>query len=235
MIKGIFYVSRNLESKFKNIEIVSNNLANINTTGYKRELPFSELVARYKNSNMKQLTDFNQGSLLQTSNQLDLAITGDAFFQVQGEHGVEYTKNGRFRISEEGFLINEQGYKVMGQKGEINLSEFSSEQLQNLGVTKKGEVKIGDIVLDELQISKLDDPSLINRKDGLNFTGPENTFTDADPEEYEIQQGFLEESNTNPILEMNSMIDINKDYETGQKMMNFLDASLEKANEIGRI
>ncbi|MGE5682175.1 MAG: flagellar hook-basal body protein [Bacillota bacterium] len=234
MIKGIYFVSRALESRYKNMEIVSNNLANINTTGFKRELPFSELVSRYQDAPVKQITDFTQGNLLQTSNPLDLAVSGDAFFAVQSDKGVEYTKNGRFRVSDEGFLVNEQGYKVLGKKGEIDLSDFSMEQIETIGISKKGEIKIGDRVVDELQISKIDDPSLLNRKEGLNFFSPDNSFVDAQEGEFEIQQGYLEESNTNAILEMQSMIELNKDYETGQRMMNFLDTSLEKANEIGK-
>ncbi|MEI7812261.1 MAG: flagellar hook basal-body protein [Ignavibacteria bacterium] len=235
MIKGIYYISRTLESKFKNIEIVSNNLANISTTGFKRELPFAELVARYSNQSIKQLTDYSQGNLLQTSNQLDLAINGKGFFAVQGKNGTEYTRNGRFKISEEGYLVNEQGNKVLGKKGEINLREFSSDQLQLLGISKKGEIKVGTSVVDELQISTVHDPSMLERKGGLNFDSTEESFHDANTEEFEIQQGWLEESNSNAITEMHSMIDINKDYETGQKMMNSLDTSLEKANEIGRV
>lgn len=235
MIKGIYYVSRNLELKTKNLEVVANNLANINTTGFKRELPFSELVSQYSNAPVKQLTDYTQGNLIETGNQLDFAISGDAFFAIEGKTGTEYTKNGRFRISDEGFLVNEQGYKVLGKNGEIDLSEFSTEELQKLNITKKGEIRVGDRLIDQLQISQINDPSLLNRKEGLNFFSPDNTFKDADIDRYDIQQGYLEESNTNPIIEMQSMIEINKDYEAGQKMMNFLDSSLERANEIGKV
>ncbi|MGE5399259.1 MAG: flagellar hook-basal body protein [Ignavibacteriales bacterium] len=235
MIKGIYFISQNLGYKQKNMEVVANNLANINTTGFKRELPFAEIMSRIADAPVKHLTDFSQGNLLLTSNPLDLAVSGEAYFTLKNDKGgVEYSRNGRFRISDEGFLVNEQGLKVLGRKGEIDLSDYSLDQQQNISVSKSGEIKIGDNVVDELQISRLDDPAMLQRKEGLNFTEVDGPAKDAEPESYEIQQGYLEESNTNAIIEMQSMIDLNKDFESAQKMMNFLDESLAKATEIGR-
>lgn len=235
MIKGIFYASRNMHSKVNNIEIVANNLANINTTGFKRELPFSEIMARYNNS-LKQMTDFSQGTLLFTANPLDLAISGKGNFVVQKEgESLEFTRNGRFRISDEGFLVNEQGYKVMGKKGIIDFMDYQISKDKSITISKNGEVRIGEEIVDELKIVDFDNWSGLDRKEGLNFAAADDNYKELDEGEFEIQQGYLEESNVNPVLEMQAMIDINKDFEASQKMLNFLDVSLEKANEIGRV
>lgn len=235
MIKGIYYVSRNMHSKVNNIEIVANNLANINTTGYKRELPFSEIMARFNNSPIKQMTDFSQGTLLFTSNPLDAAISGKGNFVLQNDKGsLEFTRNGRFRISEEGFLVNEQGFKVMGKKGAIDFLDFNNKD-KTISIAKNGEIKIDNAVIDELKIVDLDNMQGLDRKEGLNFEVSNDEYKELEEGDFEIQQGYLEESNVNPVLEMQAMIDINKDFEASQKMVNFLDISLEKANEIGKV
>ncbi|MGE5432470.1 MAG: flagellar hook-basal body protein [Syntrophomonadaceae bacterium] len=236
MIKGMYYISQNLGYKDRNMQIVANNLANINTSGFKREMPFVEIMSRIADAPVKQLTDYTQGNLNQTSNALDMAISGDGYFSVKNENGnAEYTRNGRFRISDEGFLVNEEGQKVMGKRGEIDLSEFTFDQQQDISVTKSGEIKVGETVVDELLITKLGDPSKMQRQNGLNFLDTEGNAPEAEEGTYEIHQGYLEESNTNAILEMQSMIELGKEFETAQKMMNYLDESLGKATEIGKV
>jgi flagellar basal body rod protein FlgG len=232
----MYFISQNLGYKEKNMQIVANNLANINTTGFKRELPFVEIMSRIANAPVKQLTDYTQGNLIQTTNTLDLAISGDGYFALRNERGnLEYSRNGRFRISDEGFLINEEGMKVMGKKGEIDFSDFTFEQQKNINISKNGEIRVGDTVVDEILVSRLSDPSKMQRQNGLNFMDTEGMAPEAEESTYEIQQGYLEESNTNAILEMQSMIELGKDFETAQKIMNSLDDSLGKANEIGKV
>ena len=235
MIKGIYTSGSNLHSKVKNMDIVANNLANINSTGFKRELPFSEIIARLKDENIKQLTDFTQGTLLSTGNPLDIAISGEAFFVLETPDGMEYTKKGQFKISSEGDLVNEQGYKVLGKSGPINLAAFQMEESNTITVTKDGEIKAGNIIVDELQIVKLEDKKGLSRREGLNFSISDGMYLEAEKETYEIQQGFIEESNVNPVLEMQAMIDINKEFESSQKVISALDNSLEKAIEVGKV
>lgn len=236
MIKGIYFMSGNMHTKVNNIEIVANNLANINSTGFKRELPFSEIIARFSGAGIKQMTDFAQGTLLFTSNPLDLALSGKGNFVVKNDDGeLEYTRNGRFRINEEGFLVNEQGYKVMGKKGEIDFLDYKLSKEDSIKISKNGEIRVGDAVIDDLKVVDLDNMSGIERRDGLNFSSTSGDITELQEGDFEIQQGYLEESNVNPVLEMQAMIDINKDFEASQKMVNFLDISLEKANEIGKV
>lgn len=236
MIKGIYNASRNMYAKENNMEIAANNVANINTTGFKRELPFSEIMARYEGTPVKQITDTSQGNLIQTANPLDLSISsGNSYFVVDTPEGFQLTRNGRFRINEEGVLVNEQGYSIMGKKGEVIFPQNSAEKDQTIIVTKSGEVRSGSISLDDLQIVKVENPALLLRKDATNFSAADEAYFPANPEEYEIQQGYLEEANVNPVLELQAMIDISKEFEASQKVMNALDHSLEQANQIGRV
>lgn len=235
MIKGIYTVARSLEQHSKNIDVISNNLANINTTAYKREVPFAEYIDEFGNSQIKKVTSQIQGETVMTSNPLDLAIYGNGFFAVKDENGsTELTRDGRFKISSEGFLVDANNKKVLGQHGPINMDETLLQKDGVIDISSSGEIKIGDQLIDQLLILKIDDPENLQRSGGSNFLLPEDNFTTASENDYKISQGYLEQSNTNPILEMESMIQMNKAYETSQKIIAALDQSLDMANQIGK-
>lgn len=235
MDKGINTIAKNLSYHMKNIEIVANNLANINSTGYKRELPFSEYLSRAENKDVKQITDFTEGMFTETGNPLDLAISGDGFFMVKTEKGREITKNGKFSLTEDGSLVNAMGFKVMSARGEINISESTFDKNKPLTITKKGEIKLGDDVVDRLMIVKIEHPDKLERTEAQNFYMKDEDYRAADEENYDVIQGYLEESNTNPILEMQAMIGINKDYETSQKIITSFDRVMGMANQVGKV
>ncbi len=235
MIKGIYTAARGLDVRMKNLDIVANNLANINTTGYKRELPFSEIINQAGNVQVKQLTDYRPGDFVQTSNPFDAAISGNGFFVVQSDKGLELTRNGNFKISDEGFLVDQQGNKVMGKNGAININKLQLDKQSNITISKSGEIKSGNLVLDNLLIAKPDDPQETQRTTGVNFSTENSGFQIAPENEYEVKQGYLEESNVNPIKEMEAMIQINNEYDSAHKMINYLDKSLDEANQIGKV
>lgn len=236
MIKGIYTAGRSLEHRVKNIDVIANNLANLGTTGYKREVPFTEILNQYGEVSIRKVTSQTQGDILQTSNPLDLAISGDGFFVVKGEDGQkELTRDGRFQLNDEGFLVNANGLKVIGQNGEISIEETLLAKDSVINITKGGEIRIGEHSIDTLLVLKVEDDENLMRGGGSNFLMGEQESRAAEEGSYQISQGFLEESNTNPILEMESMISINKEYETAQKVIAALDASLGQANEIGKV
>ncbi len=209
MIKAIFYAGRSLDAKFKNIEVIGNNLANVNSTGFKKAIPFNEIMSGLNESRIRQATDFGQGNLVLTANPFDMSLNGDAFFSIQTENGTEFTRNGKFKLSEDGFLTNEQGNPVLGKNGLININSEMLEKDQTFVVTKAGEIKVGDFIVDTLLITKPGSENFV-RKDGTNFNTNENFELAADGE-YEVLQGYLEESNVNPIEEMTAMIKKHKE------------------------
>lgn len=235
MIRGLYNSAIAMNTRMKNLEIVSNNLANINTTGFKREVPFSEYLSREDGTQIKQVTDFSEGNLAETGNPFDLAITGNGFFVVETENGMELTKNGKFSISEDGFIIDEKGNKVQSSNGGINIYDSVVDKNKPITITKEGEVRQGDVVIDKLMITKVTNQEGMVRADGQNFRFEDMDYEPALNTDYEIHQGYLEDSNTNPILELESMIRINKDYEASQKMISSLDTILGQSKEIGRV
>ncbi len=236
MVKGIYIAGRSLDQRIKNIDVIANNLANINTIGYKREIPFSEIINQYGNVEIRKLTSQQQGEILQTSNPLDLAISGDGFFAVKNPEGnIEFTRDGRFKINDEGFFVDGLGRKVMGKNGEISVEETLLSKEAVILVGKGGEIKVGEKVIDTILVLNVNNANGLIRTSGSNFSAEGQEYTPADEGSYSISQGYLEEANTNPIIEMEAMIQLNKEYEAAQKVIAALDSSLGQAIEIGKI
>ncbi|MCX8106345.1 MAG: flagellar hook-basal body protein [Ignavibacterium album] len=235
MIKGIYHAARSLETQNKNLERIANNLANLNTVGYKREGMFIQILNQLGLPQVKSPVDMSQGELVETKNPLDLAIVGVGLFVVKTEKGFEFVRNGNFQISEEGFLVDKEGRKVIGKNGEINLSEYQLDENNLLSISRNGEIKVGENVVDNLLIAKLNEDTYEQRKEGLNFDSISDIQELSEEGEYQILQGYLEESNVNPIQEMENMIRVSKDYESSYKMVISLDESLQKSVEIGKI
>ncbi|GIK22504.1 MAG: flagellar hook basal-body protein [Ignavibacteriota bacterium] len=233
MIKGIYQSARSLLAANKNMERISSNLANLNTVGFKREGLFTEMLKSAGQSEVRSSVDTSQGDIYETSNPLDFAISGEGLFTVRTANGYEFTRKGNFRISDDGFLVDESGNPVMGKDGDINMLEYLNGQQTDIKVSAKGELSVNNVHVADLLIVKIDDYE--KRKMGLNFSSTQDIKDFALENEFSVRQGYLEESNVNPMIELENMISISKDYETAYKMVTYLDSSLEKTNDLGRI
>ncbi len=235
MDRGLYEVSRSMHANLKNMEIVSNNLANINTVGYKSEVPFSEYLSRMENKPMKQLSNLEEGSLLQTNNKLDFAITGNAYFMIKTEKGIELTRDGRFSLTSDGKLVTNDGYDVITKGGGVNFLEALTQKDKEIVVTENGEIKVGEEILDQFSFAKIEDQQLLRRSENGRFFFANQTYELANDDEYKVKQGYLEESNTNPFLEIQEMISIHRDFESAQRAINSIDFMLGKAKDIGTV
>jgi flagellar basal-body rod protein FlgG len=185
---------------------------------------------------VRNITSQEQGNLVKTSNPLDLALTGKGFFVLKGDDGgTEITRDGRFKISPDGLLVSDDSMPVMGQNGIISLEDSLVENNSEIKVNKDGEIKIGDRTIATLLVVDVDNSSTLTRAGNSNFKVENQGYQVASPNEYAISQGYLEEANTNPIEEMEAMIQLNKNYESAQKVINALDQSLQQANDIGKV
>lgn len=235
MIKGIYHAGRSLTNNTKNLERIANNLANINTVGFKREGLFIEILKQAGNSEIKIPIDLKQGNLAQTGNPLDLAISGDGYFVISNDGKYELTRNGSFMIDDDGFLVTKEGKRVIGKAGEINLLNYKMDNEQILSIDEEGEIKVGDIVIDKLLIINQQERFADLGNIGLKYDDLNDLLNSSSEADYKIMQGYLEESNVNPIEEMELMIKVSKDYEASYRIVQSLDDSIQKANEIGKV
>lgn len=153
MVRGFYTLSSGLLTQTRKLTAVSNNLANVQTPGYKRNVvsatTFGNMViSRLDNRGSVPVGEMNlitaadrtdvihsQGSLKETGRNLDFAIQGQGFFGVQGENGVVYTRNGSFNVDEQGYLLSQDlGGRVLGQNGPlmVGTDQFEADNNGNI-------------------------------------------------------------------------------------------------------
>ena len=224
------------------MELTANNLANVNTIGFKRDIPlFSSFFYPWEiRSSTSQgtsspildgaKTDFSQGMMKETGNPLDFALEGDGFFVVQTPSGVSYTRNGSFRLSSKGELQTKEGYQVQGERGPIKVTGKGIESDSKGSLFSDGK-KIGTIrVVEFRDLSGLE-------KMGDSLYKP---FLEGNPAQAAksttVHQGKLELSNVNVVMEMTGMIETMRAYESKLKAVQTLDeVSKKTVNEIARM
>lgn len=215
-------------------DIISNNLANIDNVGFKREQAFFEMVSEKMQADTKLRveTDFSQGRLEETNNGLDLAISGRGFFAVQTEDGVAYTRDGHFKLDEYGTMRTSGGHMVLGQNGAIVLT---ADELvpKNIVISKTGEIFVNDELQDRIYVADFENTTDMKKAGGNLFVADEN-MVEFEAMNSEIKQGFLEKSNVNPVEEMMGLIEVQRQFESTQKMVRALDDTFRSAvNQLG--
>lgn len=259
MVKGLYTAHTGMVNEMKRLDILSNNLANANTTAYKKEGTTSrtfadEMSVRMKDSSNfgqpKKLgeitygvhlgqvyTDYSTGSFKVTDNTTDFALDGKGFFAVaftdkQGNTSVKYTRDGAFTINTDGYLVTKDGDYVLNATGAMN----GDPDPQNfIRVDPNATImvdKMGYISQNNQVVGTLGIVDVDNY-DYLEKYG-ENLYNLLEggnriASGAKIEQGVLETSNVNVINEMVNMITIQRAYEAGQKVITSIDSTLDRA------
>ncbi|HQV30982.1 MAG TPA: flagellar hook-basal body protein [Calditrichia bacterium] len=219
-------------------ESISNNLANLDNAGFKRDVVFFELVDedgdRALEMQTRQYTDFSQGMLSKTENPLDLALAGRGFFTVETENGEMLTRDGQFKLDEDGVLRTSAGHPVIGEQGWIILTDEGLTPAE-VSVTRAGEIFVDGDLRATLRIQDVEDLQALNKL-GDNLMQVEDANALFEVEEVDVQQGFLEDANVNPINEMMGLIEVQRQFESTQKMIQTLDDIFRQAaSSVGRV
>ena len=233
------------------LDILSNNLANINSTGFKEEKPYfrvteppPEVAESLLENNisaedptaplwqvLESQTVFTQGGLRATGSTLDLALDGKGFFCIQTPEGVRYTRNGSFTRNDEGELTTHDGLPVLGDSGNIQIDGGG-----RISVDETGNVSVGGVAVGQLRIVAFDQPNQLQRlADGL-FAPPELGAQESEPDNVKVHQGYLEQSNVEAVRTMTEIIDVLRSYESYQKVIQQIDETEAKAiNDVGQV
>lgn len=258
MIRGLYTSAWSMMANSKKMDVVSNNLANVNTNAYKKDTvvfeSFPEMLTKRINdtrSNLDPLavpgkmqlgsdvgeifTYYKQGQLVATNNTTDAAFKNNdnAFFTIgiQDENGdmqEYYTRDGAFTLNSEMQLTDKAGNPVLGENGIITLNNGQ------FTIEKDGYIVQDGQAIDRLLIKEFTDTSTL-RKYSENLV---STTDETQEQEFtgEILQGSLEQSNVNTIKEMVDMISVMRSYEASQKLLQIQDGTLEKVvNEVGAV
>jgi len=220
---------------YRELEVVANNIANINTTAYKADTAvFNEFLmpgashgdflgADRRLSYVHDRAtwrDYRPGPLQQTNNPLDLAIDGDAFFVVQTPRGERYTRNGALQLNATGQLVTAEGFQVLGDNGPITFQINDS----NISIANDGTIRVregvdtrSDSQRGTLRLVRFDQNSQL-RKDGSTlYSAPAGVLPQPvqplQPQtKVRILQGSLEQSNVRGVVEMSRMIELTRHY-----------------------
>jgi flagellar basal-body rod protein FlgF len=216
----------------RELEVVANNIANLNTIGYKADgSVFEEYLsttARHGHfqgsdrrmsyvSDRATWHDFKQGGILQTGNPLDVAIDGDSFLVVGTPQGDRYTRNGALKINATGQLVTNDGLVVQGDGGPIIFQNTDSK----IAIAEDGTIRVrqgadtkSDAIRGKLRVVRFEQVGRL-QKDGAGlFKAPDGVIPRAPvpPQRVRVLQGALEQSNVSPILEMARMVEISRTY-----------------------
>jgi flagellar basal-body rod protein FlgF len=215
-----------MQSRMQSLEMLANNLANVETGGYKADREFYSIYTSTDATGNPQTGDFttlpviesqwvdhSQGNLRNTSNPLDFAIDGDGLFAVQTPGGVRYTRNGTFRISQAGALTAIDGSPVLGQDG----TPIQLQPSIPFEVTPDGNVTQAGQPVAQFQLSSFE-PGRLN-KVGLNYFQPA-AGTQPKPAAGSIMQGKVEQSNVGAAESAVRLVAIMRQFEMLQKAMN---------------
>lgn len=226
----------------REMDVVANNIANINTTGYKADAAvFEEFLAPLANHGHfpggdRRLSyvhdratwhDFKQGPLRQTGNALDVAIEGDAFLVVQTPRGERYTRNGALQINSTGQLVTAEGYQVQAEGGPIVLQNTDS----NIAIADDGTIRVrengdsrSDVLRGKLRLVRFDQVAQLQKDGSSLFSAPAGAVpqTPEPANRVRVIQGALEQSNVRGVVEMSRMIELTRQY---QQIANLLQSA----------
>lgn len=204
---------------FNKVATISNNIANINTPGYKEDnMVFERYLTKDKNDmntmplDRATIVDIKPGALKQTNRQLDFAISGDAFFTIQTPLGIRYTRNGTFTLNNNYEMVDVSGNHVLTENGDIITLNSNDVQIT---IDSEGRVYARDLAQNNYQeraklgVVVVENPKMLRKAGDGNFMVESNTaVVQADPTTYKMLQGFIEESNVVPIVAMTNLVEL---------------------------
>ena len=214
----------------RELEVVANNIANLNTTGYKADgSVFQEFLMPVARAGAFQGSDqrlsyvhdratwhnFSSGPVRQTGNPLDVSIDGDAFLVVQTPRGERYTRNGSLQLNATGQLVTQGGDLVLGDGGPIQFQSTDS----NVSINPDGTITVresgnatSDSARGRLRLVRFERAATLLKDGASMFRAPDGTAPQPADTNVRVIQGTIEQSNVSPVLEMARMIEISRTY-----------------------
>lgn len=246
MIRGIYAGASGMLAEAQRTDVISNNLANVNTAGFKKDITvtkdFASLLISRVNDGAEApaigtlgvgvmvdevATDYSTGTVKTTGNDFDLAIEGKGFFAVQTPQGKRYTRNGTFARSSKGELVTSDGYRVLGTNGPIIVADGK------MSVSSDGRVMVDNNEVGRLQVVDFADEKQLTKEGASLFVA--SNGQQEQPAAGGVKQGALEMANVNVVGEMVNLISNYRAYEINGKVVQSHDSLLGKAaNDIAK-
>ena len=211
---------------YRSMDVIANNMANINTAGYKREsMQFAEYVAQVQPSEgetgMQKISfvqdkgtvmDLTQGAVTHTGSQFDLAINGPGYFTVKTAAGNRYTRDGHFTLDGNGRVVTEKGDALQGDGGDISITSDDGD----IHIAQDGTITGAKGQLGQIKLADFANPGALQKEGASLYSTDQTPTVVAAPS---ITQGSLEDSNVQPVIEMSHMMDVLRNYQTTASLM----------------
>jgi len=231
MDQGMYTAAAGAIAMEERLTIISNNVANLNTIGFKKDHMSFEQFSKLLDTSMlaegqyrvipidvvalSPTIDVTPGSPVETGNPLDVAMIGDGFFVVSTEDGPRYTRAGSFQLTTDNILVTPQGYRVQGEGGDISIDTTTGNGI--IGIDSRGKITYDDTDVDTLQVVRIA-PEVLVRK-GNNLFDVKEGYVPEPVETPSMSQSYLEAANVEPVSEMVDMIATQRAYDAFQKMI----------------
>lgn len=241
MDRMLYVAMSGAQQTMRALQTTSNNLANVNTTGFRADLnhflsaplegaaPVTRDFVQLSSSG----ADFNHGGLITTGRDLDVAIGKEGFLTVLSPTGdLAYTRAGDLHLDSAGFLVNGAGHQMMGNGGPVALPAFEKIEIGGDGtisVRPIGDASQELVVIDRLRLVNPDVAELTKGEDGLFRLGEDVAPVDAS---VRVISGAVESANVNAVSALVEMVELSRQYETQVKLMREADDNAERAQQL---
>ena len=221
-------------------EVISNNLANADTAGFKSDIlcfkafpsVFSKAIGETKAgvSIDSVASRFKQGALINTGDKFDLALEGAGFFAVQTPDGTKYTRSGDFVLDDNGRLCSQQGFAVLGEGGAINILG------QDVEINSIGEIIVDGALVNKVKVVDFANPNALKKYGNCLFEPvDENVSVQPASADTKVVSGFVESSGVNMMQEMVQMLETLRTYQTLSRVVLAQDEVQNKTvNQVGK-
>ena len=257
MVKGLYTAYTGMINEQHRMDTLTNNLANFDATGFKKEGATSQsfkdvMGAKIKDTsewnipkrmgvlNMgvkigENYTDWSQGAFKNTGNTFDLALSGNGFFALdytdkEGNQSIKYTRDGAFTLTKEGTLVTNDGDYVM----DVNGNHITMDPFAEIAIGRDGTVAANGEIVGQIQVADFENYDYLEKYgENMYQIDPDQPVQAG---EAQIYSGYLEQSNVEIVQEMVNMIAVSRQYEANQKVVQTMDESLEIATgQVGRL
>ncbi|MCD6199131.1 MAG: flagellar basal-body rod protein FlgF [Deltaproteobacteria bacterium] len=235
MANSISIIAHECIRQINRLDSVTNNIANVDTPGFKaEELYFSRGGPRGASGESKlrqiMVTNYSPGVMQKTDNVLDLAMQGEGFFVIQTKNGLAYTRDGRFTLNKDKHLVTQDGSYVLGRSGKIVITG------DNIQISENGVINVDGNEVDTLKIVDFRNLSALHRLGRGLYQDPDGSADPSIRKNPEIQSGYLELSNVQATREMIDMINIQRSFESYQKVMQTIQEQDKlSTNRVGKL
>jgi len=257
MSTGIYTAMMGARAQEHALETVNNNLANLNTPGFKRQdtmyreihndvskmdsplqgedihspvrfLPEDRIAGVME----ERFSHFDQGPLKQTGNDLDVALQGEGFFVLQGPTGNRFTRAGIFALTPDGTIVSQNGASVLDDQNQpIRIPDTAAQ----VSITQQGLVQVGGATIAKLGVVRFDDPRMLQRQGNNEWQLMSPQLQPQTVSAPDVHQGWLEASNVNAVSTMTSMIKVSRIFELNSKMiLAYKQMDQQASQEVGR-